>query len=229
MSNSHFYSRHPKYSLVHKVWIRNMTWLALTLFILPGLLQAQCLPIPEAVAKGSTGGVASAPSGIMPTVDEVLSRADLVVVGTVGSAQSYISENQCYVYTDLALTDTTIVHSRFPLLTPPNSKPSLTVTQLGGTVSVNGVTFTEIQRALAPLKPGQRVLLLLKRKDNKLMIADMFLGAFAIEDDKVTPLMVRDDYAPDYRHIPLAEATERMKTILRQQDALRAAATQQQR
>jgi hypothetical protein len=205
-----------------------MPWLALLLFILPGLLHAQCSRIPNAVARGSTSGVASAPSGMMPTVEEVLSRADLVVVGTVGDGHSYMSEDQCYVYTDFALTETNIVHSRIPLFTD-NSKQSLTITQLGGTVSVNGVSFTEIQRALPPLKPGQRVLLLLQRKDSKLMIAEMFLGAFVSENNKIAPLTVRADYAPSYRGIPLAEAIKSMTAILRHQDALRAAAPQQQK
>jgi hypothetical protein len=211
---------------MNQISVKN--WLPLCLFLMPLIVHAQCTPIPEGIAKGAVGSLASPPSGTLPKLDEVLSRTDLVVVGTVGEPHSYMSDNQCNVYTDFAISDPNVVYSRFPLSATEGSKPSLTFTQLGGTITVNGVAFTEKQTALAPLKPGQRVLLLLQRKDNKLMIADMFLGAFAVEDNNITPLMSRDDYAPEYRHVPLSEATEGISQILRDQDAKHAAIPQQQ-
>jgi hypothetical protein len=86
----------------------------------------------------------------------------------------------------------------------------VTATLLGGTVTINGLSFTSSPDALPNLEPGSEYLLLLKRVGSRYHIAGTYFGAFQVADGKVTPVTKKRGFAPEYSNVPVAEAAERM-------------------
>jgi hypothetical protein len=152
----------------------------------------------------------------MPGLTELLQITDVLVVGTLGNPNSYLSDDKTEVLTDYALTDQAILFEAKPRLSGKPSAPrAVTITQKGGTVVVDGVSFTERQPALEPLKPGSRVLCLLEAVGNKTMIAGSFFGVFSVEAGRLNPLMARPDFAREYRGAEYGSAVDSMLRVLR--------------
>jgi hypothetical protein len=162
---------------------------------------AQRETVPEAIARGATGRVRTAPSGKAPTLPELLAETDLIVQGTMGGSRAYLSEDRADVYTDHVLLNTFILHGT---IAPQASKvpgqiPSLTITQLGGALQFGGVIFTQTEHGLPPLRPGMQGIFLLTRVSDKYLIAKVFYGALEIRDGKVFPLARPEAFLPEYR------------------------------
>jgi hypothetical protein len=169
----------------------------------------------------------------------------MVVMGTIGEPHSYLSDDQCEVYTDYPINDAVVLYYRYAPQTggvpKPEEPPALAITELGGTVMVNGRQFTQKEPALPPLRPGIKGLFLLQHVGSKYVIApailpnhgsvgssvcpelipDNFYGAFRITDDRLMPLVAREDfaeeYAPEYRNAKVSDAIDTMMHILRAQ------------
>jgi hypothetical protein len=167
---------------------------------------AQQETIPEAIARGATGRFRTAPSGVAPSFDEVLKNTDLIVRGFVGEHRSYLSSDQTNIYTEYELRNISVLHQSRPFAAgKPGAQESLTVKQLGGTVRVNGVAFTQIEDGLPPLTQGSEALFLLTRTPEGYVVAGKFYGAFGIQDGKLVPLTKVGSFAPEYRNNPVAE------------------------
>ena len=161
--------------------------------------QAQRPTIPEAIAAGSVGSVATAPSGPPPTVDALLQATDIIVVGTIGEPVSYLSSDQRDVYTDYPILNSIVLFDAAPSRqTTDQSARAIVVTQVGGTVTVNGAQFTHTETALAPLQSGRRALFLLHRDLDKYFIAGKYYGVFDVTSAAFKPLMSRQDFATEY-------------------------------
>jgi hypothetical protein len=186
--------------------------------------QAQRVTIPEAVARGGVSGVGTAPSGPEPTIEAILEKTDLVIVGTVGEPHSYLSQDQLDVNTDFPVKDATVFYYKYPPAKSPetdnNTQQALTLTQLGGSILIDGKRFTQLENALPALQPGTKGLFLLQRRGDKYWIAGPstalpFYGAFSITpEDKLMPLMGRRDFAPEYRNLKVSERLGKMMNIL---------------
>jgi hypothetical protein len=186
------------------------------IILLSGSIEAQQREtIPEAIAKGAVGSVATAPSGQLPSVADLLRITDVVARGTIGPGRSYLSDDQRDVYTDYPITEPIVIYqSNVATSLTPGTVPSVTVTVRGGTVVVNGTTFTHTEPGLRPLQAGTQGLFLLQRVGSKYRVAGTFFGAFSIKDGKVMPLAGRSDFAPEYRDIALSDAVKSMMTVL---------------
>lgn len=179
-------------------------------------VHAQRETIPEAIARGATGRTRSAPSGATPTIAELVRDTDAVVRGIVGVHRSYLSEDKRDIYTEYTIIQPEILYQADVVTTAtPGVLPTITIAQLGGTVAVNGVEFTQTELGLRLLQTGTEGLFLLKRVGNRYHIVRTFYGAFAISNGKLVPLTPRDDFAPEYRDAPAAQAAEEMVTRLR--------------
>jgi hypothetical protein len=139
---------------------------------------------------------------------------DVIATGTVGAGRSYLSDDETEIYTDYPLSDAIVLYppSFFERSTRPGQPtPTFAVTLLGGTIVFNGVSFTEKEPALLPLRPGIRGLFLLRRKDMKRATKYVssgslpFYGAFDISDGLLTPLHGREDFAQEYRGKPASD------------------------
>jgi len=182
---------------------------------------AQTTTIPERVAKGEVLSTAPAtPSGLAPSVASLLDSTDVLVTGRVGKGRSYVSDDQTEIFTDFPLEDATVLFQRVAATSNrPGPQPPISVTQRGGTVAVDGHTFTQKEGGLPPLQPGTQVLCLLNHVRAKYQIAGWYWGVFVVEDGKLRPLVTRDDFAPDYRGIALKEAVQSMMAILQKSPA----------
>src|SRR6266540_5525091 len=115
--------------------------------------QANRETIPDAVAHGATGRVATVPSGPMPTVPEILRDTDMIVLGTLGEPHSYLSDDQQDIFTDYRIVNPEILFQSDISSTPtPGITPTVTVTQVGGTINVKGTVFTQKESALSLLE-----------------------------------------------------------------------------
>jgi hypothetical protein len=102
----------------------------------------------------------------------------------------------------------------------PGRMPTVTVTQRGGTLIVNGTKFTQSEPALPPLQSGNRALFLLERAGDKYLIAGNFYGVFEIIDEKLMPLAARTDFAEEFKNITVAAAVDSIMTTLRARPVL---------
>jgi hypothetical protein len=185
--------------------------LATTGFVLAAAIQAAQETIPQAVARGATGRITTAPSGKPPDMDDILRDVDVVVRGVVGEPRSFLSEDKRDVYTEYSMKRPIVAYQARPVAAAvPGVGPEVSVTQLGGTVMVDGVKFTQTEQGLPPLQPGTEALFLLKRIDGRYHIAGTFFGAFGIVAERLKPLTTVESFAPEYRDAPAREGTEKI-------------------
>ena len=171
--------------------------------------QAERPTIPDVLARAgeSLSGVSFVPSGPTPTVADILEDTDIIVRGVVGEPRSYLSEDQRDVYTDYPINGPTFLYQATLESSPkPGIVPSVVITVRGGSVRINGLTYTFVDYALRPLKPGSECLLLLKRVGDHYAIAGSYLGIFGVADGKLTPLTGKQGFAPEYRDVPVTQA-----------------------
>jgi hypothetical protein len=178
--------------------------------------QVQRQTIPDAVAEGAVSSVATVPSGQVPTMSALLPMTDIIVTGIIGEPRSYLSEDKRDVYTDYLIGNPVFLYeSKLAAVPRPGMVQNVTVTQLGGTVMVNGTKFTQKEPALLPLGTGANALFLLHRSGDKYLIVGKYFGAFRITDGRLVPLVTREDFAPEYRNKNVSVAVDAMMTTLR--------------
>ena len=167
----------------------------------------QRLTIPELIRRGAVESSSAIPSGRGPAVHDLLSETDLVVIGTVGSATGYLSQDETEIYTEVSLVDIDILFDR----RAPHETAvlqSLRFRQRGGSVYVSGISFTQTEEALGPLQPGVRLLCLLRRVGDTYGIVGTWFGVFGISGGQVTPLVAIRDFAQEYRGRAISEVTD---------------------
>jgi hypothetical protein len=105
-----------------------------------------------------------------------------------------ITADETDILTEYELYNVTVFQSRPFTSSRPGVPPRLTVTQLGGTVTLNATPFIQVEDGLPALRPGSETVLLLRRNDDGYVIAGTFYGAFA----------------PEYRDKPVDQALARL-------------------
>lgn len=175
-----------------------------------GTLFAQGLTIPDALARhgASLSGGRSIPSGPPPTLEQILAETDTVVTGVVGMPVSVLSTDQMDVYTEYPVRDSAILYQRtMPRFKQPQM-PSVTVTVLGGVITLNGLTYTSRHESLPSLTPGERCLFLLKSSDSRYFLAGTFYGVFRIDGPAIVPLTRHHGFADELRQEAAPQAIE---------------------
>lgn len=171
----------------------------------------------EAAARGATGRIRTAPSGAAPSLASVLSETELVVRGLVGKGRSYISDDGLDVYTDYDIANPVILYEqRMHEATVPGAPRHVVVTQLGGSVALNGTAFTQTEDGLAPLREGSEGLFLLNNVNGKYHIAKTFFGAFVIKNGVVAPLTRVESFVNEYHGLSADDFTRVVITGLAQ-------------
>jgi hypothetical protein len=130
-----------------------------------------------------------------------------------------LSETGDDIVTDYTLENPQIVVSLRAAVAPPGMPWPPTITQLGGTMTLEGHRVTASHYGLPPLKPGTEGLFFLARTGNQYRIAGRYLGAFAIVQDAIVPLTSNADFAQRYRGKSVGqfvtEVTDRLRAIAR--------------
>ena len=147
-------------------------------------------------------------------MSELVREADLIVRGTVGTPTAYLSDDNMNVYSDYPLIDAVVLHG----LTRPSSRPgpqTIVVTQLGGTIVLGNLKFTQTEDGLPALQSGSEGVFVLKLVETKYHLAGTFYGAFGISNGILTPLTNRRDFATEYRGVPAAAAIQEIVRLAR--------------
>jgi hypothetical protein len=132
----------------------------------------------------------------------LLGDTDVIVRGRVGAPiRSYLSEDQYDVYTEYAIHNPRYLYlSDVGLSGPPGMNRPTVVGMLGGKITINGLSYTQTHEQLPSLPVGAECLFLLKRVNERFVIANRYTGAFVIEGTRMRPLNVRPrTYPPQYR------------------------------
>ena len=177
---------------------------------LPDGTASQLATIPEQLAKAgrSLSSGASIPSGLAPTIDDILADTDLIVTGIVGEPRSYLSDDQMDVYTDYPILNPVVLYQSGVVASRVTNMPGIIATVVGGTVMIDGLTFTSTPEALPRLEPGSESLLLLKLRDDHYHLAGTYFGAFGISAGRLTPLTKKRGFASEYVNAAVPEAAK---------------------
>lgn len=132
----------------------------------------------------------------------LLRETELIVRGTIGApTKAYLSSDERSIYTDYPLVKPIVLYdSRVQSSRTPGHGPEVTVTVLGGSIQIGGLTFTLIPDALADLPVGTEGLFLLKRIDDKYQPVGRSFGAFEIAAGQIKrPFTRKQAFADEYR------------------------------
>jgi hypothetical protein len=180
---------------------------------------AQLETIPERLAKAgrSLGNSTTVPSGLPPTIQEIVRQSDLIVLGTISNPRSYLSDDQTEVFTDYSvLRPVTLFTSTVARVPGPVADANLTVTFLGGKVTINGLVFSAEHEALPLPEPGTECVLLLKRVGGRHFVSGRYFGMFQTSGDRVTPLVRKPGFASEYAGATGRQFADEMTRIARE-------------
>lgn len=169
---------------------------------------AQQETIPQAIARGATGRVSSAGSGVLANPPNFLADTNLIVRGVVGEPRSFLSDDEMNIYTEYPLLNTVTLYDSDVTASArpgPVSRRPIAVVQLGGTMTINGREFRQFEEALPPLRPGTECLFLLQRIGERHYIVGFYHGALAIVDGKLQPLAARPIFESEYSGLTLSQ------------------------
>jgi len=138
----------------------------------------------------------------------VLAETDLIVRGVLDEPATRLSDDQMEVYTEYHLRNAVTSYSALSSAVQAGLQSRLTVTVLGGTVTINGLTFTRVHGALGSLKPNTEYLLLLRRIDNSYFLAGDYYGAFQVTGSTVTNPVQKPGFAEELNGKPVTEVEQ---------------------
>jgi hypothetical protein len=181
-------------------------------------ISAQTLTIPAELSRAGVSLVHTVgdESGLPPTMAQILAKTDAVVRGKIGAPLTYLSDDQQEIYTDYPISNPVFLYqSDAAGSTRPGLRPTVTVTVLGGTMVLSGLSYTSRHISLPSLETGTECLLLLERVGSKYRIAGRYYGAFGIHDGKLAPLTSRQGFAPKYQGASADQTAEEIVAQLR--------------
>lgn len=158
---------------------------------------AQQPTIPEHVAQNH-GRPVSIPvvRDLVPIpLDKLADDADLIVVGRLVRAKSYMTSDQTDVYTDYDLHSDRVIVDRGAVIataSTPGRIPPLSVTVFGGELSVNGTPVRVSDTSLKQWREGARLLMFLSKtkEPNRFRLYGGSAGLFEIDSiGRVTSLL----------------------------------------
>ena len=127
---------------------------------------------------------------IIPSFEEIVAKADLVVQGIVSSQRTYLSDNGMELYTDYVITPTRLFFSKEIFTsTTPGQAQVLTVKRWGGQMVVDGVNVSAIDRDAARFTPGGQVVILLafNAQERKYHLTSDVSGILSVAQDRIAP------------------------------------------
>jgi hypothetical protein len=170
--------------------------------------------IPQLLAKEghSLGRSVEVETGPPPSVESVLRKTDLIVQGFIGTSKAYLSNDQTDVYTEYSIERFTVLYpsSAAPVGSRPGQPTSITFTQPGGIVTINGLTFSVSHKELPPLTPGIECVFLLRREGATYRIVGTYYGIFGLDGESLSPMAKTGGFADSLRRLKAADAVVRL-------------------
>jgi len=162
--------------------------------------------IREALAKGQNDGIfiftslgdpifrPDANSGEFNVLERLVCGADAIIIGTVKSRSSQLTEDELYVFTDYELTVEQVLKDNPFTQVAPSSV--IIVSRPGGKVMIDGYTVSAVDESLKPLSKGGRYPLFLKYiPATGAYIASDSQESFELKDERVIALTDGSGYA----------------------------------
>ena len=122
------------------------------------------------------------------TLQELTRKSDLVLVGRIESAESYISADQREVFTDYTVTPIDRIQTRHSTTKGSAVAGPIILKRWGGQVSIAGVPVTFEASHLRFFKPSDRLLMFLRLAD-KQKYEIVGGGVFEVDGELLTPLI----------------------------------------
>jgi hypothetical protein len=168
--------------------------------------------------NGPVARARAAPLLPKTSFEDLLRECDLIVQGTLGEPDSYLAEEGTTLYTDYVVRNAQILFNATLRTTP---KPTfvaeeIKLTQLGGTITLEGHPVIVSHSALKPLPPGVEGVFLLVQREGKNFLVRNYFGAYQIQNGAVYPLAQLAGVAAQVRGKPVAEFRAEISDILRE-------------
>ncbi len=186
-----------------EMWVRTMMKHAIgfglvTMFTAEAA--AQCpMTIPELVKAAASDPIERYRiRDIFPIpLAEIAAKADLIVEGHVRKLATYLSDDQCILYTDYAVLPQAVIAGQVPTAKSPGQAP-IVVRMFGGETSIDGVKVIARDEQLLPFTDGQHLVLFLTRVPNtaKYEVTLGLFGAVEVSGDRMKRLL-RAEGIPD--------------------------------
>lgn len=125
------------------------------------------------------------------TVEELARAADLVVHGVVKPIRTRLSSDRQAIYTDFEITPKSVIAARNATgVRSSPGKVAVVFTQYGGTMTFSGVQVDCIDYNLPLFESGAELVVFLRKpRDGEVHQLVGGVGAFAVKDGKIRPLM----------------------------------------
>ena len=135
-------------------------------------------------------------------------------MGMLGTPHSIPSSDERDVWTEFDVLDAVELGARRSS-TPTSPPRPLRVTLLGGSLLIDGLTFTSRHDALPISEEGTRCLLLLTRSSDGYRIAGDYYGIFAVENGVLRALTAKRGFARELRGAVAEDAGETLGRLLK--------------
>ncbi len=152
--------------------------------------QAQTVPEIAAAHDPADGPLALtlSPSFPVADIDTLRQSADLIVEGMVTRARTHLSSNERSIQTTFTVAVSHVIRDQRSALEAAADVHTVEVTEVGGTLQINGRTIIETDSSGHPLASGDTVVLFLKKvqpQDRSYGIHGGPYGAYQVRDGKV--------------------------------------------
>jgi len=156
--------------------------------------------IPQAIERVRPGPleIGNLVDWALPSFDEAIREADLIVQGSLTKLRTYLSDDQETLYTDYQLNPVNVIaakDAKSQMALAPGPVPPIVLRVWGGETTINGVSVRIYNVELRPL-PTDRPLLLLLTFDSQIgKYTPYASGAyvFELEDGRKLKPMIRPD------------------------------------
>ena len=184
------------------------------------------LTLPELAAKSGGRPVTLATTADPPelTLDELSTRAELVVVGKLVNPRAYMTVDQTDVYTDYQLQLVTTVSDRVAISSAKQvgQLSPVTVTLHGGTLLVNGVKVTVRGGGPTKWKPEADLLLFLRKsksteKQNNFVLVGSATGLYEVTSAGLKSRVAGSRVHQEIDGAPVEQIVQRVKTVAAEQ------------
>jgi hypothetical protein len=168
-------------------------------------LACPSMSIPELAARNEPVNREVTREFVPASLQEIASRAAVIVEATVRPMKTYLSPDECYVLTDYLITPRAMVAGAFPVASKPAAQP-LVVTQFGGEMVINGVTVSVRDRNLPALPVDSPLILFLVPSSydrSKFEVEGRINGAFRVDKEARVSSLMRHAPAGHSESIPV--------------------------
>lgn len=159
--------------------------------------QTSTLTIPELVRRQAPEPLYQSRTRelLPPPLKEIASKADLIVRGRVESSTTYLSGDQRSLYTDYIIFPRRVMSQTKVQSSPqPGVVSAITVKRWGGRTVIDGVQVTAEDADLRFFEAGEEVYLFLVHSDDEGKYELLGLGAFAVSQHGIRPLVKHPDH-----------------------------------